>query len=104
MKAIVSVSKTYIHRGNHIHKSKTKKRWHIYYYEDGVFRTRKVNFLQALYYKTKKRHRLRRICQNCGNVWLFFVKSRREKLKCPNCTEEEFDKEDFDDEGESEDE
>lgn len=85
MKAIVSVSKTYIHRGNHIHKSQTKKRWHIYYYdEEGKFKTEKVNFLQALYYKTQKRHRIRGVCQNCGQTWLFFVKSRREKLKCPN--------------------
>ncbi len=85
MKAIVSVSKTYIHRGNHRHKSKTKKHWFIYYYEDGNFRTKKVNFLQALYYKSKKRHRMRGICQNCGEIWLFFVKSKHEKLKCPNC-------------------
>lgn len=36
-KYIVSVSKTYNHRGNHRHKSKTKKRWFIYYYdEDGT--------------------------------------------------------------------
>ncbi len=104
MKAIVSVSKTYIHRGNHIHKSKTKKRWHIYYYdEEGRFRTEKVNFLQALYYKTQKRHRLRRICLNCGETWLFYVRSRREKLKCPNCFNEE-DEFDEDDEEESEDE
>ena len=91
MKAIVSVSKTYIHRGNHIHKSKTKKRWHIYYYEDGNFRTKKVNFLQALYYKTQKRHRIRSICQNCGGMWVFFVKSKREKLKCPNRFDEDED-------------
>ena len=89
MKAIVSVSKTHIHRGNHAHRPNTKKRWHIYYYEDGVFRTKKVNFLQALYYKTKKRHRIRGFCENCGQVWLFFVKSKREKLRCPNCFNEE---------------
>ena len=100
MKAIVSVSKTYNHRGYHKHKSKTKKRWFIYYYEDGEFRTKKVNFLQALYYMTQKRHRLRRVCLNCGNMWIYFVKSRREKLKCPNC----FNEEDEDDEEESEDE
>ena len=101
MKAIVSVSKTYIHRGNHWHRSKTKKRWHIYYYdEDGNFKTEKVNWLQAMYYKTQKRHRLRRVCQNCGRMWIYFVKSRREKLKCPNC----FDDEEESVEEESEDE
>ena len=84
-----------------MHKSKTKKRWHIYYFDDeGNFRTEKVNWLQALYYKTQKRHRLRRICLNCGQMWVFFAKSKREKIKCPNCSEEEFDE---DDEEESED-
>lgn len=105
MKYVVSVSKTYIHRGNHRHKSKTKKRWHIYYYdEEGNFRTKKVNFLQALYYKTKKRHRIRGTCSKCNSVWVFFVKSRREKLKCPNCSSEEDESYDDDDEEESEDE
>ena len=85
MKAIVSVSKTYNHRGYHRHKSKTKKHWYIYYYEDGKFRTEKVNFFQALYYKTQKRHRIRGICEKCGKMWLLFVKARREKLECPNC-------------------
>ena len=86
MKCIVSVSKTYIHRGNHRHKSKTKKRWFIYYYdEQGNFMTKKVNFLQALYYMTQKHHRIRGICENCGRMWLNIVKSKREKLGCSIC-------------------
>jgi len=86
MKYVVSVSKTYIHRGNHRHKSDTKKHWFVYYYdEDGIFRTEKVNWLEAMYYKSQKRHRIRGICHNCGQMWLYFVKSRRAKLACPNC-------------------
>ena len=101
MKYVVSVSKTYIHRGNHWHRSKTKKRWHIYYYDkEGNFRTEKVNWLQAMYYTTQKRHRIRGICQNCGQMWLYSVKSRREKPECPNC----FDDREESDEEESEDE
>jgi len=88
MKYIVSVSKTYIHRGNHKHKSDTKKRWHIYYYEDDIFKTERVNFLQAIYYMTQKRKRIKLYCQNCGNLFLGLVKSRREKLECPNCEPE----------------
>jgi hypothetical protein len=86
MKYIVSVSKTFIHRGNHRHKQSTKKHWFIYYYdEEGKFRTEQVNFFQALFYKTQKYHRIRGVCQNCGRVWLYFIKSKREKMKCPNC-------------------
>ena len=88
MKYIVSVSKTYIHRGNHRHKSETKKRWFVYYYDEmGKFKSEKINFLQAQYYKTQKRHRVRGICEKCGCIWLFFVKSKRQKLECPNCLE-----------------
>jgi len=81
MKYVVSVSKTYTHRGKHQHKSTTKKRWHIYYYdEDGNFRTERVNWLQALYYKTQKRKRLKYFCTECESVFLGFVKSNKEKL------------------------
>lgn len=84
MKYVFSVSKTYIHRGNHRHKSDTKKRWFIYYYEDG-FKTKQVSFLQAMYYKTQKYKRIKYVCIECGNVFLGFVKSREEKLECPYC-------------------
>ncbi|AFS82629.1 hypothetical protein [Candidatus Nitrosopumilus sediminis] len=86
MKYVVSVSKTYIHRGNHRHKKSTKKRWHIYYYdEEGNFKTQRVSWLSAMYYKTQKRKRLKYICTYCGNVFLGFVKSYKEELECPYC-------------------
>jgi len=86
MKYVVSVSKTYIHRGNHRHKSDTKKKWFVYYYdEEGNFRTERINWLQALYYKTQKRKRLKYVCIDCGNVFLGFVKSSNEELDCPYC-------------------
>lgn len=86
MKYVVSVSKTYIHRGKHNHKSNTKKKWFVYYYdEEGNFRTNRINWLQALYYKTQKRKRLKYICTDCGNAFLGFVKSNREELECPFC-------------------
>ena len=88
MKYIVSVSKTYIHRGNHRHKSDTKKHWHIYYYdEEGNFKTERVNLLQALYYMTQKRKRIKMICAECGSLFLGLVKSKREKVECPYCLE-----------------
>jgi len=85
MKYIISVSKTYIHRGNHKHKESTKKHWHIYYYEDGNFKTKRVNTIQALYYKTQKRKRLKYICTECGNIFMGLVKSSNEELECPEC-------------------
>ena len=84
MKYVFSVSKTYIHRGNHRHKSDTKKHWFIYYYDDG-FKTKQVSFLQAMYYKTRKYKRLKYICEECGNVFLGLVKSTKELVKCPYC-------------------
>ena len=86
MKYVVSVSKTFIHRGNHKHKESTKKYWHIYYYdEEGNFRTERVNLLQALYYKIQKRKRLKYRCTECGNFFMGLVKSSKEELDCPYC-------------------
>ncbi len=86
MKYIVSVSKTYIHRGNHRHKRKTKRRWHIYYYdEQGKFCTERVNWLESLYYKTQKCSRYKMVCPDCGSVFIAIVSGFRNKVECPNC-------------------
>jgi len=85
MKYVVSVSKTYIHRGNHRHKKSTKKHWYIYYYEEGNFKTKRVNLLEAMYYKTQKRKRLQYVCEECGNEFVGLVKSSKEKVECPYC-------------------
>ena len=90
MKAVVSVSKTYIHRGNHRHKSDTKKRWHVYYYDEkGKFHMDRINFMQALYYKAQKRHRIKLVCPQCGKFFVGLVKSRNEKIECPYCSRSE---------------
>ena len=87
MKYIVSVSKTYIHRGNHRHKSDTKKHWFVYYYdEEGNFCNERVNFLQAIYYKTQKRHRIKFMCAQCGELFLGLVRTKKEIPDCPNCS------------------
>jgi len=86
MKYVVSVSKTYIHRGNHRHQRKTKRRWHIYYYdEQGKFCTKRVSWLEALYYKTKKCSRYKMVCPDCGSVFIAIVSGFRNKVECPYC-------------------
>jgi len=85
MKYIVSVAKTYKHRGKHEHK-RAKKHWFIYYYdEQGKFHTQEVDCLQALYYKIQKRHRFKFVCGNCGIVGISLPRSFREKVGCPYC-------------------
>ena len=86
MKYVVSVSKTYIHRGKHNHKSNTKKRWFIYYYEDGKFKSERVTWIQAMYYKIIKRRRIKYICTQCGEWFIGFVFSAKQKIECPNCS------------------
>jgi len=86
MKYVVSVSKTYIHRGNVRHRNKTKRRWHIYYYDEELkFRTEKVNWLQALYYKTQKLHRIKVECPECGRIFRTLSKSFKDEFVCPYC-------------------
>ena len=88
MKWIVSVSKTYVHRGNHKHKSTTKKKWHIYYYdEEGNFKTQRVGTIQAMYYRTQKRKRIKYVCTECLEQFVGLVKSTKEKIECPYCYE-----------------
>lgn len=70
---VVSVAKSYSNRGNHQHRQGTKKRGYLYFIdEDGNFRTRRINALEALYYRGKKAHRYRVICpvwQPIARLW-----------------------------------
>jgi len=92
-KHIISVSKTYKHRGNHRHNPSTKKVWQVISYEyddwDEVWKMKSkyVNWLQALYYKAQKKHRYKVVCQDCGSVLIAMVKSFKDKVECPNCQE-----------------
>ena len=86
MKYVVSVSKTYTHRGLFRRRKATKKHWFVYYYdEEGKFQNKKINLLQALYYKTQKRKRLQYICTECSSRFIGYVKSSKEELECPYC-------------------
>jgi len=86
MKYVVSVSKTYKHRGLHRHRASTKKFWYIYYYdEEFVFHSEQVNYLEALYYKTQKRKKIQYVCTECSNLFVGLVKSSKEKIECPYC-------------------
>ncbi len=91
MKYIISVAKAYKHRGKHQHY-RAKKHWFVYFYEYDEYeekwymRSQQVNWILALYYMTKKRHRLKMICPDCGSMFLGLVKSFREKIDCPHCT------------------
>ena len=91
-KIVISVSKSYIHRGKRFrHRQATKKKWHVYYYEmdhkDGKYRlkTKRVNWLQAMYFKTQRKHRFKYYCTECGSAAVAFLKSKRSTLECPNC-------------------
>ena len=85
MKYVVSVSKSYIHRGLHIHKPSTKKRWFIYYYdEDGQFHSEQVSYVKAMYFKKHKWRRLKYYCEICEKLFLLLAKSKKQ-LECPSC-------------------
>jgi len=71
MLAVISVSKSYIHRGNHRHKRDTKKHWYVYFIDDdGQFKSKRVSSIQAAYYKTRIKHRYRFFCRNCGSKYI----------------------------------
>jgi len=83
---VISVAKSYSHRGNHKHRSTTKKYWYLYYVaEEGNFKSKRINSIEVLYYKTQKRKRIKYICTECGNFFMGLVKSSKEQIDCPVC-------------------
>jgi hypothetical protein len=88
---VISVSKAYIHRGRRFqHRQSTKKRWHVYYYEvdsTGKFtlKTMRVNWLQALFFKTKRKRRFKYYCSECRSTVIALLKSKKSTLVCPIC-------------------
>jgi len=90
MKYVVSVSKTYKHRGLRRHRRSTKKYWHIYYYDEEFrFHSEQVSSLKAMYYKGHKYKKLHLTCPSCRNTYMFLVKKEKqlEEQECPNCLE-----------------
>ena len=98
MKYVISVSKTYKHRGKYInHLPKTKKYWHIYYWDydevDEMWRMylKQVNWFTAMYYKSHKWKKIELTCPDCQTTYIHFIKKRTTKhiLKeeCPDCFE-----------------
>ena len=96
MKYVISVSKTYKHRGRYInHQPKTKKHWHIYYWEydeveeEWKMYIQQVSWFSAMYYKSHKWKKIMLYCPECNIDSLHFIKKRTQKhiLKedCPNC-------------------
>jgi len=91
MKYVISVSKTYKHRGKNIkHRVNTKKHWQIMYYdldEDDNLQlySKFVNRFQAYYYKLNKYYKRKFYCFECENVFEGLVKKRQKTLECPNC-------------------
>jgi len=86
MKYVISVSKTHKHRGKYInHLAKTKKYWHIYYYEydevDELLKMycKQVSWFTAMYYKSHKWKKIWLHCPNCNVDNLHFIKKRDTK-------------------------
>ena len=90
MKYVISVAKTYKHRGYHQHRT-AKKHWFVYFYEYNEFtetlhmKSKQVNLLQAVYYMTQKHHRLKMICPDCETKFLALVKKNQKEIECPYC-------------------
>ena len=91
MKYIVSVSKAYKHRGNYRHKASTKKFWHVYYYEFDDFeekwyyKSKQINCIQALYYKSKRVYKRTFYCSDCNTKFWALVNKHQKEIECPYC-------------------
>jgi len=88
---VISVSKTYKHRGRYIiHRPNTKKHWQIMYYDynlDGDFQlySKFVNRFEAFYYNLNKFYKRKFYCFECETVFEALVKKRQKTIDCPYC-------------------
>ena len=86
MKYVVSVSKTYKHRGKHKHRKSTKKFWYIYYYDENLqFHSEQVSYLKAMYFKQNLWAKRNFFCEECLNLFEAIVKKRAKTTECPFC-------------------
>ena len=75
---VQGVSKKHDNNGKRRHYQDKGKHWRLYFYDsDGSFHTKRVSWIQALYWKTKKKH-IKKLCNACNKK---FVGAD----KCPNC-------------------
>jgi len=91
---VISVSKTYKHRGKNIkHREKTRKFWQIMYYdydEEGNLKLYStfVNPILALYYKLNKYYKRKFYCPTCEIFVEILVKKNTKRVQCPFCLTE----------------
>jgi len=95
MKHVTSISKMYKHRGDHYHRNKTKKYWHIIGYEYDDYEERlkmfceQVSWIKAMYYKCNKYKKFHIPCPSCRKTYMVLAKKLKHvgKLDCPECDE-----------------
>ena len=79
MDTITGVSYKYYRK---YHTKNAKKHWFVYFYDAfGLFRVKRCNKLQALYYKTRIKKGVTMYCLKCSNSFLVYEKN----AVCPYC-------------------
>jgi hypothetical protein len=90
---VLSVSRTYWNRGVRSHRKGTKQIWQVYYLDDNreKLHTNRVNWAQAMYYKSQIKRKRRVFCASCGFEGIGFYKNDKEILSepCPDCDDED---------------
>jgi len=78
---VIGVTKRAIH-GKRAKKS-AKRHTILYYYDDNSTKinTKRINFIQAIYYRLKKKHQIG-TCPTCKRVFYSFFKK---DIICPYC-------------------
>jgi len=79
MDTITGVSYKYYRK---YHTKNAKKHWFVYFYDAfGLFRVKRCNKLQALYYKTRIKKGVTMYCLKCSDSFLVYEKNS----VCPYC-------------------
>ncbi|MGB6463918.1 MAG: hypothetical protein WBF38_06825 [Nitrosotalea sp.] len=87
---VISVSKRWYHPRSEVRqhgKNGAKKRWYVFYFdEDGIFRSKRIQWYEVLWYKSQQHHKRRLVCLECGQKFIGYVKSDTQMVDCPYCS------------------
>lgn len=85
---VISVSKRWYHPRSEVRqhgKNGAKKRWFVFYLEEGRFRSKRIQWYEVWWYKSQKHHKRRLICNDCDREFIGYVKSDDQVVMCPYC-------------------
>lgn len=85
---VISVSKRWYHPRSEVRqhgKNGAKKRWFVFYLDEGRFRSKRIHWYEVWWYKSQKHYKARLICSDCDREFIGYIRSVDQEVECPYC-------------------